>query len=86
MKGTPGASLYVWLVCAHPAGAAGERLGASRRTRRVFHIRDGEAPFVQGSGLNEQPRDPATAGAGGSDLRDARRPILSPCARGVIRA
>lgn len=56
--------------------------------------RDAANISVRGSDRCSQARDPATAGAGGPDLRDARRSILiacglqdrtrSPCVGGVI--
>jgi hypothetical protein len=49
-----------------------------------MNSRDGERNFVQGSDRCEQPRDPATAGV--RVMVAVRRSILSPCARGVIRA
>lgn len=54
-----------------------------------MNSRDVANNCVQASALDARckwTRDPATAGAGGSVLRNARRSILSPRAQGVICA
>lgn len=65
MNSTPGV-LSRCLSTTHPAGAAGERLDAFRRTRRVSNSRDVVCnSIVQASALDARCKwtwDPATAG------------------------
>lgn len=54
-----------------------------------MNSRDAASTCVQASALDarcEQARDPATAGAGGSVLRDARRSILPAGRPGAVKS